>query len=280
MCKCLNPRIAIQNSEGAQPHFIHDLDYDYWAKIFGSDLQRKLLLIPCGKCPACLQNKSLEWTARLMKEAEEWKYTYFLTLTYDDNHLKNLNKRDIQLFLKRFRTATGFECKYYICGELGEVSLRPHYHAILFLNEELELQYYGNNLYLSPEISAAWKNGNVLVSKDVNERSIKYTIGYTLKKLGETKIVLMSKGLGLKYLEDKKEVIKFSNGFYLNDGFFVQPPSYFKRKMKESSNEEDIKWLESLESQPRSSVKVDFTIKELIDSMLLNKSNMKGKGVF
>ena len=130
MPKCLSPRIAIQENEGAKPHFIHDLDYEYWARIYGSDLDKKLLLIPCGKCEACVQNKALEWTARLMKEAEEWKYTYFVTLTYDDNHVKDLNKRDLQLFLKRFRKKTGFEMKYYITGEYGEMTFRPHYHAI------------------------------------------------------------------------------------------------------------------------------------------------------
>ena len=150
MARCLSPRIAIQNCEGAKPHFIHDLDYDYWAKIYGSDVDKRILLIPCGKCPSCVQNKALEWTARLLKESEEWKYAYFLTLTYDDSHIKDLNKRDLQLFLKRFRKSTGFELAYYINGEYGESTFRPHYHAIFFLNEKLDdLVFYGNNLFTS-----------------------------------------------------------------------------------------------------------------------------------
>lgn len=281
MPKCMSPRIAIQEREGAQPHFIHDLDYDYWAKIYGKDLEKKVLLIPCGKCPACVQNKSLEWTARLMKEAEEWKYTYFVTLTYDDEHLKDLNKRDIQLFLKRFRKASGFECKYYITGEYGETTYRPHYHAIFFLNDKIEdLVFYANNLYTSKLFTDTWQQGQVLLSADVNERSIKYTIGYTLKKIGESKITLMSKGLGLKYLNSRKEDIKFSNGFYLNNGFLIEPPSYFIRKLKESNNPEDIEWLKAYENQPVSSKRIDWTIRELIDSLLAHKDSMKGKGVF
>lgn len=281
MARCLSPRIAIQEKPGAQPHFIHDIDYEYWARIYGSDLERKLLLIPCGKCSACVQNKSLEWTARLMKEAEEWKYTYFVTLTYDDEHLKDLNKRDIQLFLKRFRKASGFECKYYITGEYGETTMRPHYHAIFFLNDKIEdLLFYANNLYTSKLFTTTWQNGQVLLSSDVNERSIKYTIGYTLKKIGESKLTLMSKGLGLKYLYEKKDDIKFSKGFYLNNGFFINPPSYFIRKIKESSNSEDVAWLEEYQNQPTSSKKIDFSIKDLIDCMLTQKSSLKGKGVF
>lgn len=281
MPRCLQPRIALQTEIGKKPIFLRSIDYEYYAKIYGSDTDKKLLLLPCGKCSSCVQNKSLQWTARLLKESEEWKYTYFVTLTYDNSHLCDLNKRDIQLFLKRFRKATGFEMKYYVTGEYGELSLRPHYHAIFFLNERLDdLQLYGNNLYVSKVLTETWQKGGVLVSSDVNERSIKYTIGYTLKKIGESKITLMSKGLGLKYLNSKKSDIMFSNGFYLNDGFFIETPDYLLRKIKESSNDEDIEWLKQLEAKPRSSVKIDFTIKELIDSMLTHKNNMKGKGVF
>lgn len=281
MATCLNPRIALQKEDGEKPIFIHDIDYDFWAKINDRHLNYKLLLIPCGKCPACVQNKSLEWTARLMKESEEWKYTYFVTLTYDDEHIKDLNKRDIQLFLKRFRKYTGFECKYYITGEYGETTGRSHYHAIFFMNDKLDdLVFYSNNLYTSATFTNTWKNGQVLISQDVNERSIKYTIGYTLKKIGETKVTLMSKGLGLKYLNSKKDDIKFSNGFYLNNGFFVSPPSYFIRKIKESCDPDDVAWLEAYENQPCSSKKVDWSIKDLIDSLLAHKNQMKGKGAF
>lgn len=281
MPSCQNPRIAIQKEEGQKPIFIHDIDYEFWSKINDKHLNYKLLLLPCGSCPACVQNKSLEWTSRLVKEAEEWKYTYFITLTYDDKNLTDLNKRDIQLFLKRFRKATGFELKYYISGEYGETTGRPHYHAIFFLNNKIEdLVFYANNLYTSATFQHTWQKGQVLLSSDVNERSIKYTIGYTLKKIGESKITLMSKGLGLKYLNDKKDDIKFSKGFYLNNGFLVNPPSYFIRKLKESILPEDAAWLEEYENQPTSSKKIDFSIKDLIDSMLKAKSLQKGKGVF
>lgn len=281
MPSCLAPRIAYQKVEGDKPIFIRDNDYDFWAKLNDRSLHYKLLLIPCGKCPACVQNKALEWTSRLMKEAEEWKFTYFITFTYDDDHRKELNKRDLQLFLKRFRKNTGYELKYYIMGELGETTQREHYHAIFFLNDKLDdLVFYSNNLYTSKILSDTWQNGQVLVSKDVNERSIKYTIGYTLKKIGESKIVLMSKGLGLKYLKDKKDNIKFSKGFYLNNGFFVNPPSYFIRKLKESTLPDDIEWIKEYQNQPSSSKKLDFTLDDLLHSMLIKKQTMKGKGVF
>lgn len=278
---CLNPRIAYQKNDGEKPVFIHDIDYEFWSKINVRHLHYKLMLLPCGHCSECMKKKSLEWTARLMKEAEEWNYTYFITLTYDDEHIKDLNKRDIQLFLKRFRKATGYECKYYICGEYGETTSRPHYHAIFYLNNKIEdLVFYANNLFTSVILSSTWQNGQVLLSSDVNERTIKYTIGYTLKKLGESKVILMSKGLGLKYLNNKKDDIKFSNGFYLNDGFFVETPSYLKRKIKESNDPSDIEWLEQIENSPRSSIRLTRTIEDMISEMLNSKNLLKGKGAF
>lgn len=300
MPECLLPRLAYQRKEGEKPIFIKHNDYEFYSKLNDKSLHYKLLLIPCGSCPHCVQNKSLEWTARLCKEAEEWKYQYFITLTYDDNHLRfvssdgsivnrdvnnklhhSLLKRDVQLFLKRFREKTGFDCKYYICCEAGETTNRTHWHAILYLNEKLsDLVFYSNNLYTSEILSTTWQKGQVLCSSDVNERSIKYTIGYTLKKLGEYKLTLMSKGLGLKYLLHKKEDIMFSKGFYLNDGFLVNPPSYFLRKMKESQDPQDVFWLKEYENTPRSSVKLTKTLEDLLLEFLDLKESTKGKGVF
>lgn len=300
MSECYSPRIAYQKEEGSQPVFVKSRDYEFFSKVNDRSLRYKLLLLPCGKCPSCIANKSLEWTARLCKEAEAWKYQYFLTLTYDDDHLRYINKfgevlirdvnnprfkfilkRDVQLFLKRFREKSGFELKYYICCEAGEDTGRTHWHAIFYLNEKInDLVFYSNNLYTSVLLSSCWKNGQVLCSSDVNERSIKYTIGYTLKKIGESKIQLMSKGLGLKYLNNKKEDIKFSNGFYLNNGFLINPPSYFIRKLKESKEADDIRWLQEYEDRPRSSVKITKTLDELLLEMFSLNDSKKGKGVF
>lgn len=298
--ECLAPRIAYQKEEGSKPVFVNTRDYEFFSKFNDRSLNYKLLLLPCGKCPNCISNKSLEWTARLCKEAEEWKFQYFITLTYDDKHLKyfdnngvvhirdvnnpqfkHILKRDVQLFLKRFRFKTRFEMKYYICCESGEDTGRTHWHAIFYLNDKIDdLVFYSNNLYTSKILSSTWQNGQVLCSSDVNEHSIKYTIGYTLKKLGESKIQLMSKGLGLKFLEDKKEDIKFSNGFYLNNGFMVNPPSYFIRKLKESVLPEDIQWVKEYENRPRGSIKITKTLDELLSELFSQKESKKGKGVF
>ena len=286
---CLKPRIAIQKEKGIKPFFLkidRGSDYESYLKLLPKPW--KLLLIPCGKCSNCIKKKSQEWTSRLLKESENFKYSYFITLTYDDEHLIELNKRDLQLFLKRYRKSFNqdhdFHMKYYITGEYGETYGRSHYHAIFFQNKPIKnLRFYSNNLYISKDFSKIWSLGNCLISKQVNERSIRYTVAYTLKKLGETKIVLMSKGLGLQYLNDNKESIKYHDGFYTVNGYKQNQPSYFKRKLKESSDPGDIKYIEDKENERKPSYKVSgHTIGDLLHEFFSSSDRLilKGKGEF
>lgn len=63
---------------------------------------------------------------------------------------------DIQKFFKRMRInfkrheGRDFKCKYFLCSEYGNATLRPHYHMILFCNEHeyLVQQYIQNNYHL------------------------------------------------------------------------------------------------------------------------------------
>ena len=115
--KCLSPRLAYQENEGEKPHFLKittDRDYEYWLKNMPKNF--KLLVLPCGKCPNCLKKKAQEWTSRLLKETENFKYCYFITLTYSDEHYRDLNKEDLQKFLKRYRKNFKVDLKYYITG--------------------------------------------------------------------------------------------------------------------------------------------------------------------
>lgn len=76
------------------------------------------------------------WANRIELESYMHAESMFCTLTYSDEHLPpgaNLSPRDIGLFLKRLRKSLpGIEVRYFIAGEYGDQTLRPHYHAILF----------------------------------------------------------------------------------------------------------------------------------------------------
>jgi hypothetical protein len=60
---------------------------------------------------------------------------YFLTLTFNDDKLSaGVDfKREICLFWKRLRKYLGLILfKYFLVFELGSITKRPHYHAIVF----------------------------------------------------------------------------------------------------------------------------------------------------
>lgn len=103
----------------------------------------------------------------------------FVTLTYDDDHLVfnenmlgQLCKHDLQLFFKRLRKSIG-KFRYYACGEYGERTLRPHYHAILF----------GVSPLFTEKITEAWDHGFCQFGS-VTRESIQYVAGYVTKKFG------------------------------------------------------------------------------------------------
>jgi hypothetical protein len=93
----------------------------------------------------------------------------------------------------------------------------------------------------------------------------------------------MSKGIGLNFLNEKKEDIKRFRGFYFTDGYKQNFPSYFRRKLKESSDEGDIKYLKELDDEPKASVLLSgSTVGDLIESFIssTSKNVLKGKGEF
>lgn len=101
----------------------------------------KPIQVPCGKCVACLVNKRSDWSFRLEQEHKVAKSSFFVTLTYNEKHLRSdrsLNKRDLQLYLKRLRKRHGIRSsiRYYAVGEYGSITGRPHYHILLFNSVE------------------------------------------------------------------------------------------------------------------------------------------------
>lgn len=90
--------------------------------------------VPCGKCAFCIKKAIDAWCLRLAHEMEVSSSAFFITLTYDDEHLPpgaELCKRDLQLFLKRLRKRNA-GIRYFAIGEYGTEKGRPHYHAVIF----------------------------------------------------------------------------------------------------------------------------------------------------
>lgn len=169
--------------------------------------------VPCGRCPKCLVRRADSWIFRILQEERTALSSYFLTLTYDDDHVPitdnkfmTLVKRDFQLFMKRLRRAhpRGHRpLKYYACGEYGSRFQRPHYHVVIL---NADPRYFNE----------AWCDDEGVMIGDVFYQDRPLTsneVGYTTGYMNKPKIVpchrrddrlrefsCMSKRLGLSYL--------------------------------------------------------------------------------
>ena len=176
------------------------------------------LPFPCGQCLHCRINKRRVWTLRLMMELRQHEKASFVTLTYDSVHVPvvdgvpRLQKRDAQLWLKRLRKL--FEVgrlRYYLCGEYGTKTRRPHYHAIIFgvSPEELDNEWFLWNGQSGPATNVrparfdtvlyrTWCRGIVHVG-EVSRKSIQYVAGYVTKKMtsDDDSFALMSRKPGI-----------------------------------------------------------------------------------
>jgi hypothetical protein len=233
-------------------------------------MERKIP-VPCGKCPACLKRRANGWAFRLKEHHKITTSAYFLTLTYDNEHVpisvKNfltLNKKHFQDFLKRLRkhhTLQNIDTKicYYAVGEYGTNTYRPHYHAIIYnINPDL--------------LQKAWTLGQIHVG-EVNGATISYVCKYLHK--GKTipmhqnddrvpEFSLMSKKLGLNYLTP--QMLKYHrddisrNYVTLEGGVKSAMPRYYREKIYD----EKQRYKQSLlivENQHKKQIKdvIDYT---------------------
>lgn len=144
--------------------------------------------VPCGRCTGCRLEYSRQWAVRCMHEAQCHKHNAFITLTYAPEHLPanySVSKDEVQRFLKRLRKRIGQNIKFFACGEYGEKTQRPHYHAIIFgydfPDKTLHAKNNGNLLYRSATLEKAWPFGHSLIG-DVTFQSAAYVARYVMKK--------------------------------------------------------------------------------------------------
>lgn len=210
---CKSP-IIVRN-----PHYVDDL------MLYGS--ADKWVRVPCGRCSACRVQRTRVWAERIMSESFYHENNVFVTLTYDDDHVPRLPngqltlvKKDLQDFWKRLRRdleyyEEGRKFRYYACGEYGDQTSRPHYHAICFGLGLDDLHYFEDN----------WKFGFVKLG-GLTYDSARYVAGYVQKKLygkaaseygdSQQPFSTMSKGIGKTFILENHA--KFSRGGSVNIG--------------------------------------------------------------
>lgn len=188
------------------------------------------IVVPCGECPECLTRRQNDWKLRMMEESSNYSHLYYFTLTYNDaalprteEGLSTASKRDVQLWLKRFRTAFEREkgiklsdyFKYFICAEYGPNNThRPHYHGLFFTDLD--------EVAVSPLFNE-WKTtkgyikvDSICINPDERQAVSNYVSKYCCKgefssrkyDIAAGKIErawsIMSKGIGSSYVENRR----------------------------------------------------------------------------
>lgn len=210
--------------------------------------------VPCGRCIGCRLEKSRMWAMRCVHEAKQYEHNSFITLTYDNEHVPadySLRKRDFQLFMKRLRKAySSKKIRFFACGEYGEKTFRPHYHAILFNHrfddeeEQIRITDSGpKKVLVSPKLTQLWGQG-ITSTGEMTFNSAAYVARYCLKKINgpdaesyyfgrEPEFSLMSRmpGIGANYFNRNKQDI-YANDFCIIRGKKCSPPLYYDRLLE------------------------------------------------
>lgn len=221
--------------------------------------------VPCGQCVGCRVDNAKQWAARCIHEAQTHEDACFVTLTYDDEHLpqySELRPDHWQKFVKRLRKyVSPKKLRYFHCGEYGETTQRPHYHALLFGWEPTDkVRHTGTGattLYTSDTLARIWGYGFVTVG-NVTAQSAGYVARYTLKKLSgeryfaplidfstgeinelQNVYATMSKrpGIGSEWLKKYKSDV-YPDDFVLLDGMQSKTPRYYDKILEKTHLEE------------------------------------------
>lgn len=143
--------------------------------------------VPCGQCIGCRLERSRQWAIRCVHENQMHDESCFVTLTYDDDNLpkgETLVREHCQLFFKRLRKKTP-RIRLFYCGEYGDESKRPHYHALIFGWRPTDGKQLTNDdppLYESKKLTETWGMG-LCSFGDITFESAAYTARYCTKKI-------------------------------------------------------------------------------------------------
>jgi len=172
MLECVNPNY-IRKADSGKIKLVTRTEY---LEMVNKTSSFKYYETRCGKCLACKMIQCYQKASRLMLESVNRKYSYFITLTFDEQNYDLTTflldpLREGQLFIKRLRKRfNGISIKYFLTGELGSGNKRYHYHAIIFTDTGIFEDMYkigetaeDRPLFSSKILKDTWGNGRVSV---------------------------------------------------------------------------------------------------------------------
>lgn len=202
--------------------------------------------LPCGKCLECRLDYARQWSIRCIHEAQMHQHNSFITLTYSDENLtKRLEYHHFQKFMKKLRKAyPNADISYFVTGEYGDKTKRPHWHALIFGWAPPDGNYLysndrGDKVYTSETLNKLWGKG-ISEFGSVTLESANYCARYAAKKLSHghddqhdfhpISKKSQKRAIGKKWLETYyKDIL---NGYIVHEGNKLPIPRYY------------IKWLQ------------------------------------
>lgn len=155
----------------------------------------------CKQCIGCRLDTAREWTLRILHEAQMHKENQFITLTYDDEHLPpTLTHAHFSGFMKRYRRRLQPKrISYYMCGEYGDQTKRPHFHAIIFGHYLQDSRQWrqkddGTWIYSSKTLDELWGMGQTTTG-EVNPTTANYVAGYIIQKQNQEHYAYIQDGI-------------------------------------------------------------------------------------
>lgn len=192
----------------------------------------------CGQCMPCRINRRRLWTSRLLMESVKAVGSCFVTLTYGQENMPegaSLVPKECQDWLKRIRMAVDpVRLRYFLVGEYGDQTDRPHYHAALFGIDALGA---GGDDGRGGVVRETWGKGHTFVG-ELTPESAGYVAGYVTKKMTkkddgrlngrfpEFARMSLRPGIGAGAMEDFAVALRSSAGdLFVNENGDV-PSSY------------------------------------------------------
>jgi len=214
-----------------------------------------LQVVPCGNCVGCRAEQGRQWGVRMMHEARMHESNVFVTLTYREEDLPDetgLAPTDLSGFIKRLRKTQNAPISFFGCGEYGERTQRPHYHALLFGVDFLDRHsgpHSGKpSVWRSESLDDIWGLGNT-EGGSVTMASATYVAGYIRKKMKRRDFARANPITGELLAEEfarmslrpaigRRWIAKhwrdvYPRDFVVVDGVEAKPPRYYDKWMDE-----------------------------------------------
>ncbi len=233
-------------------------------------LEQQQIWCDCRKCAECRHKRAREWACRCWAELQTQNNVgSFITLTYSpENNPIRLQKRDVQLFIKRLRKKISpKKIKYFACGEYGDRTLRPHYHIIIFGYDFPDKVYFTKSkkdklIYKSAELDKLWTLGLHTV-QDVTISTCVYTALYSAKPTKTLPKWLqqapeyntMSQSIGMEYLQKNYDTYKKTDAIWIDGEAYAIPKALFDKVYKRHIEKDCVDYAAHLENSELKKIK-------------------------